>query len=122
MAGGFHSRNWNGALSDNRPISEQYREAANNWVDADAAASLLEETKSAVFAERVSELIEKNIRLAVNRAEVLVKSSGEWKDHVTKMVEARRQANRYKVTMEYLRMRFSEQMSVEATHRAEARL
>lgn len=109
-------------MIDNRPISEQYRVAANRWVDADAAASLLEETKSAIFAEMTSKLISENIRLAVNRAEVLVKSSPDWKEHVTKMVEARRQANRYKVEMEYLRMRHSEQQSLEATHRAESRL
>jgi len=109
-------------MHDNKPISEQYREAANLWVDADAAASLLEETKSAVFAERTAKLISENIKLAVNRAEVLVKSSPQWKDHVTKMVEARRQANLYKVQMEFLRMRFQELMSQEATHRAEARL
>lgn len=107
---------------DNRPISEQYREAADQWVDADAAASLLEETKSAIFAEMAAKVLAKNNGLAVNRAEVLVKSSPEWKEHVTKMVHARRDANRHKITMEYLKMRFSEQMSVEATHRAEARL
>lgn len=109
-------------MSDNRPISEQYRDAANQWVDADAAASLLEETKSAVFAEMAAKVLEKNKGLAVNRAEVLVKSSPEWKDHVTKMVYARRDANRHKITMEYLRMRHSEQQSQEATYRTEARL
>jgi len=109
-------------LIDNRPISEQYRVAANQWVDADAAASILEETKSAVFAEMTSALLSDNMRLAVNRAEVLVKSSPQWKTHVTSMVEARRQANRFKVEMEYLRMRHSEQQSIEATHRAESRL
>jgi hypothetical protein len=109
-------------MSNNQPISEQYRTAANLWVDADAAASLLEETKSAYFADMTSKLISENIKLAVNRAEVLVKSSPQWKDHVTKMVEARRQANLYKVQMEFLRMRFQELMSQEATHRAESRL
>jgi len=109
-------------MSNNQPISEQYREAANNWVEADAAASLLEETKSAIFADMTGKLISENIKLAVNRAEVLVKSSPQWKDHVTKMVEARRTANLHKVQCEYLKMRFSEQQSIEATHRAEARL
>lgn len=109
-------------MTDNRPISEQYREAANAWVDADAAASLLEETKSAIFAEMTSKLISENIKLAVNRAEVLVKSSKDWKDHVTKMVQARRDANRHKVQMAYLQMKFSEQQSQEATHRAEMKL
>jgi DNA polymerase III gamma/tau subunit len=107
---------------DNHPISEQYRSAAILWVDADAAANLLEETKSAIFADMVAKLISENIKLAINRAEVLVKSSPEWREFVTQMVEHRRQANLHKVQMDYLRMKFSEQQSIEATHRAEARL
>ena len=109
-------------MSDNRPISEQFREAADQWVDADAAASLLEETKSAVLAEMQSNIISQDIKIAINRAEMLVKASPEWRNHVTKIVEARRQANRYKVKCDYLRMRHSEQQSQEATQRVEARL
>jgi hypothetical protein len=107
---------------DNRPISQRYHEAAVQWVDADAAASIMEETKSAVFSEMVSKMISENIKLAVNRAEVLVKSSSAWKTFVTDMVELRRKANMAKVEMEFLRMKFSEQQSVEATHRAEMRV
>lgn len=105
-------------MSDNRPWSEQFRVVAKQWVDADAAATLLEDTKSAVLAERM----QAHADLAVNRAEQIVKSSPEWRDHVEKMVNARKQANRLKVQMEYLRMKFSEWQSHEATKRTEARL
>lgn len=102
----------------NLPWSEQFRVVAKSWVDADAAATLLEDTKSAVLAERMQE----HADLPVNRAEQLVKSSAEWRDHIGKMVEARKFANRLKVQMEYLRMKFSEWQSHEATARAERRL
>lgn len=105
-------------MADNLPWSEQFRIVAKQWVDADAAASLLEDTKSAVLAERM----QAHADLAVNRAEQIVKSSPEWRDHVEKMVSARKQANRLKVQMEYLRMKFSEWQSHEATKRTEARL
>jgi hypothetical protein len=105
-------------MTDNRPWSEQFRIVAKQWVDADAAATLLEDTKSAVLAERM----QAHADLPVNRAEQIVKSSAEWRDHVEKMVNARKAANRLKVQMEYLRMKFSEWQSHEATKRTEARL
>ena len=38
----------------NLPISEQYRIVAKQFVEQDAAASLLEETKSAVLAQHMA--------------------------------------------------------------------
>ena len=106
----------------NEPLSEQYRLAALEWVDADGAASLLEETKSAMFSEMVGKILDGNPKLAVNRAENLVKSGDDYKAFIGKMVLARTNANRLKVQMEYLRMRFMEQNSKEASARAEMRL
>jgi len=37
-------------MDSNLPLSEQYRLIAKKWVDADAAASILEETKSAYLS------------------------------------------------------------------------
>ena len=105
-----------------KSTSERYHEVAVEWADADAAASLLEETKSAVLSDMVTEMLSKNISMAVNRAEALVKSSSRWRAFVTDMVELRRKANMAKVTMEYIRMRHSEEMSQEATHRAASRI
>lgn len=105
-------------IDSNLPLSEQYRVAAEEWIDADAAANLLEETKSAVLNRMMLDKGEK----AVNRAEMLVKASDEWRDHVTKIVEARKKASLLKVKVEYVRMKFHEWQSYEATRRAEMKL
>lgn len=105
-------------MSDNRPISEQFRLAAKDWVDKDSAASILEETKSAVLSQRMAALGD----MAVSKAEMTVKASADWREFVTSMVEARTAANLAKVKMEWLRLRFSEWQSEEATKRAEMKL
>lgn len=102
----------------NAPLSEQFRLCAKDWVTADAAATLLEETKSAVLSQKMVALGD----MPVSRSEMQVKASDEWKDHVEKMVSAREKANLLKVKMEWLRMKFSEWQSAEATKRAEMRL
>lgn len=102
----------------NLPWSEQYRIVSKQWVDADAAASLLEDTKSAYLSQRM----QVHADLPVNRAEQLIKSSPEWSDFIGKMIAARKQANLLKVQLEYLRMKFSEWQSENATKRAEMRL
>ena len=76
----------------------------------------MEETKSAVFADMVSDLISKDIKLSINRAEVLAKSSPQWRSFVVNMVDLRKRANLHKVEMDYLRMKHSEQQSIEATY------
>lgn len=99
-------------------ISEEFRITAKAWVDADSAANLLEETKSAILSQKMVALGD----MAVSKAEMQVKASPEWVDHITKMVKAREQANLLKVKLEWIRMKFSEQQSSEATARAERRL
>lgn len=105
-------------MNGNLPLSEQFRIVAKQWVDADAAANILEDTKSAVLAERMVALGD----MAVTKAEMLVKASPEWKSHVTSIAEARKVANRLKVQMEFIRMQSSEWQSSEATKRAEMKL
>ncbi len=102
----------------NAPFSEQFRIAAKEWVEADAAATILEETKSAVLSQMMVKLGD----IPVSRAEMQVKASPEWKDHIDRMVKAREAANLLKVKMEWLRMRFGEWQSQEATKRAEMKL
>lgn len=105
-------------MSDNLPISEQYRLVAKKWVDAEAAASTLEDTKSAVLSQWMAQLGD----MPVSKAELQVKASPEWETHVHTIVEARKAANLLKVQLEYLRMRSGEQASHEASKRAEMRL
>ena len=99
-------------------MSEQFRLVAKKWVDADAAASLLEETKSAVLARMMSAQGD----MPVNRAELNVKSSEEWMEFITNMVKAREKAALLKVQLEYIRMRFNEWQSHAANRRAEMKL
>jgi hypothetical protein len=105
-------------MDANLPLSEQFRVIAKKWVDADAAASMLEETKSSVLAQMMAGQGD----MPVSRAEMNVKASGEWREYVKNMVEAREKASLLKVQLEYIRMRFHEWQSHEATKRAEMKL
>jgi hypothetical protein len=105
-------------MDSNLPLSEQYRVVAKAYVDADSAASLLEETKSAVLARMMLSLGD----MPVSRAEMQTKASAEWGEFVTSMVKAREKAAFLKVKLEYIRMKFNEWQSLEASKRAEMRL
>ena len=105
-------------LSDNRPFSEAYHDAGMDWADKEAAATLLEDTKSAVLAQWCSEQGD----IAVNRAELLVKGSDRWREYIVDTVEARRVANKAKVYLESIKMRAMEYQAREANARVEMRL
>ena len=105
-------------MDSNLPLSEQFRIIAKKWVDADAAANILEESKSAFLSRSMAELGD----MPVSKAEMSVKASKDWTDYIDSMVEARKQASMLKVQLEYIRMQFSEWQSREATKRAEMKL
>lgn len=102
----------------NLPWSEQYRVVAKQWVDAEAAASLLEDTKSAILAEKMLALGD----MPVSRAEMTVKASAGWRDDLLSISTQRQTANRLKVQMVYIQMKFQEWNSENATKRVEMRL
>jgi hypothetical protein len=106
------------APQSNHPWSEQFRLVAKVWVEADGAARLLEETKTAVLAQRMKALGD----MPTAHAERDVKSSPEWADYITKMVAAKTAANLARVHKEFINMKFSEWQSHEASKRAEMRL
>ena len=99
-------------------LSEQFRIAAKDFCDKEAAANLLEQTKSSVLAQMMAKLGD----MPVNRAEQIVKASGDWQEFIGGMIEARKVANVAKLKLEYIRMLFSERQSAEANARAEKRL
>jgi hypothetical protein len=105
-------------MSNEFHFSENFRLAAEEWVDRENAAQILEETKSLVMAQRQAQLGD----IPVNRAEQTIKASPGWMEHVEKIVEARRVANLAKVKMEVEKMRFHENQGREANARAELRL
>ena len=100
------------------PLSEQYRIVAKAWVDADAAANILEETKSAVLARMMLGCGD----MPVSRAEMQIKGSTDWLEFITAMVDARKKAALLKVKLEYIKMKFHEWQSITASRRAEMRL
>lgn len=102
----------------NLPLSEQFRIIAKKWVDADSAANILEESKSAVLAKRMADLGD----MPVSKAEMTIKASDDWHTYIKNMVEAREKAARLKIQLEFIRMQFSEWQSHEATRRAEMKL
>lgn len=100
------------------PLSEKFRLAAKDWCEKDAAANILEETKSAVLSQKMAALGD----MPVSKAEMTVKASQEWREFISAMVSARKEANLKKVECEWLRMRFQEWSSHQANERAERRL
>jgi hypothetical protein len=102
----------------NEPLSMQWYEAATKWVDADASANLMEESKSAVF----SQMAMRAEGSSIAAKELKAKSSPEWEAYVTNMVTARTTANRLKVQAEYLRMLYFEGQSQAANERVQARM
>lgn len=107
---------------DNRPLSEQFRLVAKRYVDAEAAAKILEELKTARLSELIGDQMRQDAALPYNKAEQLVKSSTQWQNYIREMVAAKKAANLLKVQLEYIRMKHSEWMSAEATQRSERRL
>lgn len=102
---------------NNRPWSEQYRIAGERWADLESAAQLLEDTKSSILAQRAADYG----GIPVNRAEQQVKSSRFWAEHIQKIVDARREANKAKIELDYVRMKFYEWQSQQANSRVELR-
>lgn len=102
----------------NQPISTQFAQASYDWCQKTAAADLLEECKSATLSQRMLDYADEPL----NRAEMKVKASDEWRDYLEKMVEARKAANIAKVKCEYLRMKHSEWQSAQANERMQAKL
>lgn len=102
---------------ENRPHSQIVREAGERWADSNAAATLLEETKSAFLAQRVAMQGD----VPVNRAENIVKASPDWYKYIETYVNARKVANLARIEYEYEKARFQEWISADANERAEMR-
>jgi hypothetical protein len=98
--------------------SDDYQTVAHRWVTLDASARMLEEGKTAFFAQKC------NLQgdIPVNRAEQIVRASPEWANYIKRMVDAKTEANKARVEMEFYRMRFQEWQSDAANERTETRL
>lgn len=104
-------------LRDPVYIGETIIERGLAWADADAAASLLEETKK----PRLSQIMQRHLEAgsAANKAEALALASPEYGLHIHEMVTARQAANRAKVSWEGSKIMADLMRSAESTRRAE---
>ena len=107
-------------LQSNLPWSEQFRIIAKRYVDADAAATLLEESKSATLSQMMLRLTD--TISSVSGRETYVKASDEWHEYIETMIVARKNANLLKFQLEYIRMKHWENNNHDANKRAETRL
>ena len=105
-------------MRNDQPVSEQYRLAAREWVEMDAAARMLEEGKTTYLAQQKAALGD----IPDSKAEKLVKASPQWADYIKKMVNTKTVANRQRVELDYLKMRHMERTSEDANNRAERKL
>lgn len=88
-----------------RPISELFRLAAEEYADAETAADLLDEMKTTTLEQMKSRVIAEKGDMADNRAERIVKSGQDWTDYIMKLVESKSAARRLKLKLEYWRIR-----------------
>lgn len=105
-----------------RPLSEQYRVAANQWCDLDAAARRLEELKTTALEQQKNALILREGPIPDSHAERKVKAAPEWQTYIEGMVTARTEANRCKIEMEVIKMQERELRDRNEAIRAEMRL
>ena len=105
-----------------KPLSQIYEEIGREWSDCEAAASIKEDLKSAFLSQRIQEYIAMDPKMAVNKAEAVVKASPEWQSYIEETVSARKKANYLKVQLTSIKMQAGEQASEEANHRAATRL
>ena len=105
-------------IDSNEPYSDQWRRAALHANDLEAAASILENTRSAMLSQWMTELGD----IAVNKAERVIKASPKWMDLNKRMVDARTKANAAEIEATYLKMKYYESASERADERTMARL
>lgn len=105
--------------NSNLPWAEQFRIVAKKWVEADAAASLLEDTRSARLSQMML-AFDDNTSMA--KREMIVKASEEWMAINKEISDARKGANMLRVQKEYIDKKFHEWNSMEASQRAEMKL
>lgn len=103
---------------DPEAIYRRLESAGDDWVDKNAAAEILEETKKTVLAQLMGS------ELAGTNAERERKALGDpaYRLHLTNMVTARKEANRARVRYDSVRVLAEMRRTQESTRRAEANI
>lgn len=106
---------WHELLKDPARFAHAIVKKGEAWADAEAAASLLEETRKTVLAGEMA----KQGDIAVSKAEMHALASEGYRQHVAAMVEARRVANKARVAYDGAKAMMELARSAEATRRTE---
>lgn len=99
-------------------LTERWRLAAAEWLDAQDAADLLSDSKADVFAEMSS----KASGATNAEKERNARTSPEWRDYRTRMTEANSHARRLKMRLTFAKMQREDWLNGEANKRAEMKL
>lgn len=108
-------------MSDRRndvELSERYRLAALEWAELDSAARMLEEGKTTYLAQQKALLGD----IPDSHAEKQVKAGEPWSNYIKTMVRAKTAANKARVEVDYLKMKFQEWISADANARVERKM
>ncbi len=100
---------------DPAKVYQQIVDAGIAWADAEAAASLLEETRKSVLAKAMNDSASSSIA----GKEMLALGSDEYVDFVGGMVKARAAANKARVRYDSAKILAELRRSEESTKRAE---
>ena len=99
-------------------IAAELSKRGNDYADKEAAATLLEETKHTILAECMADWPEDSNAGAETKARRDIR----YKQHLTNMVEARRQANKAKVNYETMKAYEGLYRTRESSRRAEMQI
>jgi hypothetical protein len=112
---------------DPEKLSQEVISLGEEWADADAAASVLEETKKSELSRLIILNMETKLgvggkQLSVAQAENMALSDDHYTAHLQRMIEQRRLANRLRVRYDMGRMKLELYRSLQATLRNEMSL
>lgn len=105
-------------MMDSDQIYSEVIKSGEAWADAEAAASLLEETRKSVLAKLMNE----SAVASVAGKEMLALGDPEYRKHVEGMVLARKAANKARVRYDSAKILAELRRSEESTRREEMRL
>lgn len=106
------------SLRNDQDLSERFRLAAIEWADLDNAARMLDEGKTTYLAQQKSLLGD----IPDSHAEKQVKASPQWADYIKNMVRSKTAANKARVEVDYIKMKFQEWISADANARSERKM
>ena len=108
-------------------LTQEVIQLGEDWADADAAASMLEETRKSELSRLITLNVETKLsasgkQISMAQAESMALGDELYVSHLTRMVEARKSANKLRVRYDMGKMKLELYRSLQATLRNEISL